>query len=199
MKTGIVSLFCGICLILTSCSLPYTIPTHEMAGPDQRAGRLLSIRVERWDAVRFSGLLGLRVSTAGLYYVLLDATGVKLLEVEVAADGSHDLLRASGPLQNSDFAAFLSQALARIYLQEPDQMPCAGSWFYQICREESEDSGWRKYGQAGPFRVWQVSPSQAGQAGRTSPNSSGADAEAVVYRQPWLGVSISLRRAVSGR
>lgn len=166
----------------------------DMAVSDNGGGRLLSIRVERWDTVRFSGLLGLRENAAGLYYVLLDATGVKLLEVAVARDGRHNLLRVSGPLKKSDLAPFLSEALARIYLQEPDDMPCDGSWFYRLCREESGDRGWHKYGQAGPFTVWQVSASRAGGAGGTA----GKGDEALVYRQPWLGVSISLQRADSG-
>jgi len=188
VKTACWSLLCWICFLLTSCGLPRTAATPEMTGPDQQGGRLLNIRVERWDTLRFSGLLGLRENAAGLYYVLLDATGVKLLEVEVARDGRHNLLRVSGPLQKTDFAPFLSEALARIYLQEPDEMPCGGSWFYRLCREESEDNGWRKYGQAGPFKVWQV----------TAAGIAGEGDEAVVYRQPWLGVSISLKRADFG-
>jgi hypothetical protein len=81
-------------------------------------------------------------------------------------------------LKDTDFAPFLSEALARIYLQEVDGIGCIGSWLYQVCRKESEDKGWLKYGQAGPFKVWQI--------------STGADAEAVVYRQPWLGLRIYL-------
>jgi hypothetical protein len=154
-----------------------------LGGQDKGGGRLLSIRIERWDTVRFSGLLGLRETAEGLYYVLLDATGVKLLEVEVAGDGSDTLLRLDGPLKKTDFAPFLSEALLRIYLQEPVGRPCSGSWVYQVCREDGEDNGWRKIGQVGPFKVWQVSASRV---------PSGADGETVIYRQPWLGVRIFL-------
>jgi hypothetical protein len=186
MKIGLLSLYCCIGLILTSCTLPHALLTPKMADKDKGAGRLLSIRVERWDTLRFSGLLGLREDVGGLHYVLLDATGVKLLEVEVAGDGSHNLLRVSGPLMKTDFAPFLSEALARIYLQLPTGIPCTGSWLYQVCREEMEDKGWNMYGQAGPFKVWLVS------ARRVNLNSSGVDAESLVYRQPWLGVQIYL-------
>jgi hypothetical protein len=158
--------------------LPHTVAKPDLVGKEQRAGRLLRIRVERWDTVRFSGLLGLQKNAAGLQYVVLDATGVKLLEVAVAGDGSDKVLRLSGVLKDTDFAPFLSEALARIYLQEVDGIGCIGSWFYQVCREESEDKGWVKFGQAGPFKVWQM--------------STGAEAEAVVYRQPWLGLRIYL-------
>jgi hypothetical protein len=186
MKSGILCFYCCFCLVLTSCGLPRTTSTPALTDQGKGTGRLLNIRVERWDTVRFSGLLGLRETAEGLYYVLLDATGVKLLEVEVAGDGSHKLLRVSGPLKKTDFAPFLSEALVRIYLQEPDEKSCVVSWLYQVCREEGEDKGWDKYGQAGPFKVWQVS------ASRASRDSSGADGEAVVYRQPWLGIGIFL-------
>jgi hypothetical protein len=189
MKAAILLICCSIGFILCSCTLPPTVTRPEaVPSSDKGAGRLLHLRVERWDTVRFSGLLGLREKAAGLDYVLLDATGVKLLEGEVAVDGSHNLLRVSGPLQKSDFAPFLAEALARIYLQEPDHLPCAGSWLYQLCREEGAENGRRKYGQAGPFTVWQVSIPVAG-----------AEVEPVVYHQPWLGVRIMLEPVAAGK
>ncbi len=197
MKAAMFTICCGIGLVLCSCTLPPTATRPEsLSGSDGGAGRLLHLRVERWDKPRFSGLLGWREKPAGLYYVLLDATGVKLLEAEVAVDGSHKLLRVGGPLQKSDFAPFLSKALARIYLQEPDHLPCSGSWLYQLCREESAENGWRKYGQAGPFTVWQVSTGQVSQASLTA---TGSEVEAVVYHQPWLGVRIILEPAAFGK
>jgi len=187
MKSGFFYFCWCICLVLTSCSLPHTAPTPDIdGGKEKRGGRLLSIRVERWDTLRFSGLLGLRKNATGLEYVLLDATGAKLLMVEVAGDGSQNLLRVSGPLKKSDFAPFLSEALARIYLQVPTGISCVSSWLYQVCREESEDKGWSKYGKVGPFKLWRI---LAGPAGLNSP---GADAASLVYHQPWLGVRIYL-------
>ena len=88
-------------------------------------------------------------------------------------------------LKDTDFAPFLSEALARIYLQEADGVGCIGSWLYQVCREDSEDKGWVKYGQAGPFKVWRM--------------STGPDPEAVLYHQPWLGLRIYLEPAKLSR
>lgn len=184
MKTGLLLLYGCLGLLLASCGTRQVVPL-DMAGKDTGTGRLLNISVQRWDTVRFSGLLGLRVNAAGLQYVLLDASGAKLLDVAVAGDGDHDLLRVSGPMKNTDFAPFLSEALARIYLQKPAGMGCEGSWFSKICREESEDYSLSTSGQAGPFTVWQSTS-------RTRRGGSGADADAVVYRQPWLGVRIYL-------
>lgn len=191
MKIAVLS--CCICLLLTSCGLSPAVSTIDTIDRDQPAGiggRLLNIRIERWGTVRFSGLLGLKELAGGVYYVLLDATGIKLLEVEVARDGGHKVLQVSGPVKKTELAPFLSEALARIYLQEPGpgQEPCVGSWFYRLCRAESKDQSWGKYGQAGPFKVWQVSG-----------HSPGNDEATVVYRQPWLGVSITLLRMAQGK
>ena len=183
-------LCCYVCCVLAGCSVTQVIPTLDGDSKDNRNGQLLNIRVERWHTLRFSGLLGLREDSAGLYYVLLDATGVKLLEAELARDVDHNLLRVSGALKESEFAPFLSEALARIYFVEPTELPCSGSWFYTVCRETITDGGWRKYGQAGPFTVWQISAER---------KDGAEDDDSVVYRHPWLGVSISLKPIASGK
>lgn len=185
MKISFLYLYCCLCLILSSCSLPHSVAKPDLEEGEQRAGQLLRIRVERWETVRFSGLLGLQKNAAGLQYVVLDATGVKLLEVAVAGDGSDKLLRLNGVLKDTDFAPFLSEALARIYLQKADGMGCIGSWLYQVCREESEGNGWLKYGQVGPFKVWRM--------------STGPEPEVVLYHQPWLGLRIYLEPAKLSR
>ncbi len=183
-------LLCCTLPFLLSCSLPRTVFTSGDPGED-RPGRLLNIRIERWDRLRFSGLLGVRETASGLDYVLLDATGVKLLQAEVAGDGSFKMLQESGPLRESGLPPFLAEALARIYLQEPDRLPCAGSWFYRLCREAGEDGSAVKYGQAGPFIVWRIT----GESGE----SAGTGETAVVYHQPWLGVKVKLIRMETGR
>ena len=189
MKMGFFFWQCCLCLLLAACSLPYVVSSPDPAGPgkDEKVGRLLSIRVQRWDTERFSGLLGLRQGEAGLYYVLLDATGVKLLEAEVAVDGSHNLLRVTGPMKNTEFAPFLSEALARIYLQEPTLSPCGGGWWLSLCREmDATGKGTRKYAQVGPLPFWQVSVNGGEETGSVA---------TIVYRQPWLGVAVFLEPA----
>ena len=177
---------CWACLLFTACSLPKEVTAPDMAGKDQGpSGRMLNIRIERWEKLRFSGLLGIRETPGGLDYVLLDATGIKLLQAEVAGDGSFTLKQESGPLHKSGLAPFLSEALARIYLQEPVRLPCTGSWFYRLCREADEDGSSVKYGQAGPFTVWRIT-GPAGDAG-------------AMYHQPWLGVKVKLERLESGK
>ncbi len=183
MKNGFFS-FC-LCLLLGACSVPYAVLEKDPAAGSRSTARLLNIRIERWDEVRFSGLLALRKQGAGLYYALLDATGVKLLEVEVAGDGGYHLLHAKGTLKESGLDGFLAEVLERIYLLEPVTLPCAGSWLYEFCRQEDADGkGWKKYGQAGPLQIWQVTAADA--PGHVPGN------EAMIYRQPWLGIRLYL-------
>ncbi len=181
MRQGLV--FCFICLVLTGCSLPLRVSVDSPDANGKSPARLLNIRIERWGEMRFSGLLALRQGRQGLYYALLDATGVKLLEVAVAGDGRHRLLHAKGALQDSGLDGFLAEVLTRTYLQEPAILPCAGSWWYKLCREENASGkGWMKYGQAGPLQIWQVEADRGQEPGDV----------AVVYRQPWLGMRIFL-------
>lgn len=186
MRTFI--LLCCSLPFLLSCSLPRSVFAPGDPGED-RPGRLMSIRIERWDTLRFSGLLGVRETASGLDYVLLDATGVKLLQAEVAGDGGYRMLQESGPLHRSRLPQFLAEALARIYLQEPDRLPCTGSWLYRLCREAGEGDFSVKSGHAGPFTVWRSTGHDPVRPGD----------EAVVYHQPWVGVKVKLARMETGR
>lgn len=177
---------CWLCVLLAGCSLPKEVASPELAVREAAPGRMLNIRIERWDTLRFAGLLGLRQTAGGLDYILLDATGVKLLQAEVAGDGSFTLKQESGPLHKTGLAPFLSEALARIYLQEPVRPPCAGSWWYRLCRQEDERGARVKYGQAWPFTVWRVT------------GGDGQGEAAVTYQQPWLGVKVKLEPLPGG-
>ena len=87
MQAGRMFLYCCLGLLLSSCGAPNVEPPH-IEGKDPGVSRLLNIRVERWDTVRFAGLLGLRVNASGLQYVLLDATGAKLLDLLAGGNSS---------------------------------------------------------------------------------------------------------------
>lgn len=179
MKNGFLSIC--LCLLLGACSVPYAVLIKDPAAGSQSTAQLLNIRIERWGEMRFSGLLALRKQGPGLYYALLDATGVKLLEVSVAGDGEYQLLHAKGALKESGLDGFLAEVLARIYLREPATLPCVGSWLYEFCRRDDPDGkGWQKFGQAGPLQIWQVKTA-------VDPGN-----EAMIYRQPWLGIRLYL-------
>lgn len=144
--------------------------------------QLMNIRIERWGTTRFSGLIGLQQRDNGIYYVLLDATGVKLMEALVKEDGNHQLIRAHGSLKDTQLSEFLSESLQKIYLIEPEVLPCSRTVFLRFCMEKSEDNRWHKYAQFGPFRLWSVSYYE--DHNTKWPVSS--------FSQPWIGVNVIL-------
>jgi len=174
---------CLFCLVIAGCSLPSGTFVAPRLENDTSSARLMNIRIERWGEMRFSGLLALRRDGPGLYYALLDATGVKLLEAVTADDSGYRLIHGKGALRESGLGEFLAEVLTRIYLQEPAVQPCSGSWLYQVCRDEEAAGAWQKYGQAGFFEVWRA---------KSAPDQQSATG-AVIYRQPWLGIRLVLQ------
>ncbi len=168
---------------LSSCSFTGNVYNGLGISKVDRAARLYTIRIEQWGELRFSGILALQQRQEGLYYVMLDATGVKLIEAEVGLTGDHRLIRANGPLESSQLPHYLSTSLKRIYLLDPQDSPCSRNVLLWFCKELSGEKGWKKYVQAGPFTVWRVEKNE-----RDEDKS-----EIIVYSQPWLGVRIVLK------
>ncbi len=168
--------------ILSSCSLTGSEYNNPNILKAEKEAGLYNIRIERWGKIRFSGILALQQRKEGLSYVLLDATGVTLIEAEVSLSGDHRLIRANGSLKISQLPHYLSTSLKRIYLLDPLQSPCDRTLFFSFCKEPSGAQEWQKYVQAGPFTVWKVEKSER----------DGGKEETTVYSQPWLGVRIAL-------
>ena len=173
----------GCCMLLSSCSLPDY--SHRSMGEieQQSAGHLYNIRIERWGSVRFSGLLVVKKRQTGLYYAMLDPSGVKLVEAEVDASGEHRLLHAKMGIKDTQLPKYLSTSLQRISLLEPAQLPCSSTFLLKFCRERSDgdNGGLLKYLQAGPITIWEVETGNQGDRGAIT-----------LYSQPWLGVRIYL-------
>lgn len=167
----------------TACSLPVkhnkTMEVKTITGESQ----LMNIRIMRWGVTRFSGLIALQERGNAIYYVLLDATGVKLVEALVRKDGNHELIHAHGALKDTHLPKFLSESLQKIYLLEPDTLPCSRTLLLWFCKKKSENNQWHKYVQAGPFSLWSVDFS-AEKHDTKWPASS--------FSQPWIGVNIIL-------
>jgi len=170
------------CILFSSCSFTGSEYNNPNILKAEKEAGLYNIRIERWGKIRFSGILALQQRKEGLYYVLLDATGVTLIEAEVSPSGDHRLIRANGSLKTSQLPHYLSTSLKKIYLLDPLQSPCDRTLFLWFCKEPSGAQGWQKYVQAGPFTVWKVEKSER----------DGGKEETTVYSQPWLGVRIAL-------
>jgi hypothetical protein len=168
-----------LCLLLSACSLPVqtgsNLPMLKAASPS----RLLQIQITSWGTPRYTGLLGLQFHDSGLTYMLLDATGIKLLESQVSQDGDSTITQAAGKLRESGLPEFLSSSLRKIYLIMPATEPCADTLLLHFCAEMTNGRLVRKHAAAGPFTLWEAS-------------YDGADSPAVSFSEPWFGVSITL-------
>lgn len=175
-----------LCFMCTACSLK--VKHNKMMEVETRTGesQLMNIRIERWGTTRFSGLIAMQERGNAIYYVLLDATGVKLMEALVKEDGNHELVRAHGALKDTRLPEFLSESLQKIYLIEPDTLPCSRTLLLSLCKEKSEDNQWHKYAQAGPFSLWLVDYYAENHSTKWPASS---------FSQPWTGVNVILTQS----
>ncbi len=105
---------------------------------------------------RFTGLLGISANNHGLHYILLDATGITLLEARIDTRGNVQSKRVFGPLQKSRLPGFLAGALKRIFLEQPTPLPCEKQLLSTFCEERFTPESGRKWRQTGPFTWWSV-------------------------------------------
>lgn len=180
-QSSILLVLFGVCT-LAACAPPSSTLRLSPEQAGKAEGRLFNLRIERWGEIRFSGLLALQQGGGEVHYALLDASGVKLLQARVDAAGESQALHAKGALKDSSLAPFLGEALARIFLQEPKEGPCAGWWWHRLCRQDEA----MKSGYFGPLLLW-----------RAEVPGASVGMETISYHQPWLGVGLVLRPVLS--
>ena len=169
-------------LVFSACCLP--VHTGDSSSINQTGpSHLMQIHIESWGTSRFTGLLGLQFHDRGLTYMLLDATGITLLESQVTQDGDFTVIRAAGKLGESGLPDFLASSLRKIYLIKPATVPCADTLLLRFCEEKMENNRFRKYASTGPFTLWKA------EFDSTGPTT---DWPAVTFSEPWFGVSLTL-------
>lgn len=143
------------CILLGGCALPTSRLDNSFPANIQSEA-LLRLTIERFGKERFSGLLLLRLEPGGINYVLLDASGIKLLEARVDAFGGSEIIRALGPLKEHRLPGLLAQALSRIYGFQPAGQPCGRNLFMTLCLEQTADKVLVKKAAIGGMVLWTV-------------------------------------------
>lgn len=166
-------------ILLASCSFPVTKTVNVLQSFPDDSPQLNRIVINSFGTERFSGLLGLKKQDNGLYYVLLDATGIKLLEAEVNNDGKYIIKNGLKKLIDSSLPTILALSLWRIYIVEPIELPCSTHFFQKLCREQGSHDTWIKYSTKGPFTHWSIFFKE------------GVDPY-ITLSQPWIGLQITL-------
>jgi hypothetical protein len=169
----------AIALLVTSCSFPVTKTINVLQSIPYGSPQLKKIVIHSFGTERFSGLLGLMKQEGGIYYILLDATGIKLLEAEVKNNGEYIIKNGLKKLTNTSLPEILAQTLRRIYIVEPAELPCSTHFFQKLCRKQLSRDTWIKYSDKGPFTHWSVY------------SDGGAD-PLITLSQPWIGLQITL-------
>lgn len=175
-------LFFCCALLMGGCTLPLQ-PTGLEIQPAK--AQLYHIRLSRWSEPRFSGLLALRPGQDGFSYALLDATGVTLLSARVSESGRHQLLKAYGPFEESSLPGLLSQALFRVLVAQPVELPCSRRFLLRFCYER-HGGAWRKKASLGLATMWQVEYDRK-------------EWQEARYASPWTGFGLALQTLPEGR
>lgn len=111
---------------------------------------LWTLALRRGGEPLYTGLLLLSRSEAGAGMVLLDPTGIKLLEGQVSEAGQVTGVKALRPVADRGLPDFLGQVVQRLFLRAPPppSATCRPEGFGQLCQ------GLDRYGQLVRFRRW---------------------------------------------
>lgn len=170
------------CLFVTSCCLPISSDNGLDQEIIEDKAKIYNIVIKRWDKLEYSGLLAVKKSHEGLHYILLDPTGVKLLESEIQVQTSESETVAGGVLAHSKLRNFLDTVLQRVYLTYPHKLPCDWNGVLQFCYRKQNRTDWTKITKVWPFVYWEA----------LKEVNRGDSQIIFVYNQPWLGVDITL-------
>lgn len=173
-----------LALLLGGCSMNKVVPRHDLTPQKESSNLLTNIRIERWGEQKYSGLLALEKKGRGIHFILLDGTGVKLLEGEVDEQLRYEIRYARGNFKESQLPEFLSVSLARTFLQEPETLPCSGVGFSRLCKEQLGQLQWQRKLITGVIPRWRA-------VENFDLDGKWQSAE---YTQPWLGVTMRFSR-----
>lgn len=160
------------------------VPRQDLSLTGDSGALLTNMRIERWGDSKYSGLLAIKQNCHGMHFVLLDATGVKLLEGDVDEQLSYTIQYARGNFSDSHLPKFLAVSVGRTFLQEPETLPCSGTGFSRLCKEQTGQLQWQRKLTTGLVTRWHVLDNFDSE-GRW---------QSAEYAQPWLGVLISFSR-----
>lgn len=145
-----------LAVLLSGCATRLSPPPAglELLPPEPT---LWKLSLARGESTRYSGLLLLSRSEPGVHLVLLDATGIKLLEERVTESGEVVGIKALRPVADRGLPAFLGRSIHRLFLTE---LPAPG----ETCRTQATgelclglDPAGRlvKIRRWGPFVLWE--------------------------------------------
>ncbi|MDT8335498.1 MAG: hypothetical protein RQ753_07355 [Desulfurivibrionaceae bacterium] len=132
-------------------------PYPAVGGLFSDGQNLWEIRIDRGGSQLFAGLLALDLKGDALEAVLLDGTGIKLLEERVSASEGVENVAVLPAVRNKRLAPFLAEGLHRVFLAggEGGEV-CRHDGLFKLCFGEESRGHLVKLKRLGPFVLWSV-------------------------------------------
>ncbi len=114
------------------------------------------LTLEQWGIERFTGLLAVRTLGPDFHLVLLDATGIKLLETIKSNGSDIRVVAAVKAARDRGLPEYLAKSTSRIFETMSDDVNCSTHGFIRICKKKPALDMERKEACFGPFVIWSV-------------------------------------------
>ncbi len=141
--------------LLVGCAASLTpAPTNPALLPAEPT--LWKLALRRGGEPRYTGLLLLSRAEEGIGMVLLDPTGIKLLEGRVKESGAVAEVKALQPVADRGLPDFLGGVVQRLFLLAPPPVgePCRPEGFGKLCQGLDESGRLVRIKSWGPFVLW---------------------------------------------
>ncbi|NTV15348.1 MAG: hypothetical protein HGA96_15695 [Desulfobulbaceae bacterium] len=148
------ALFLGAALLAGCAATLRPAPGEQTQLP--AAPTLWKLALRRGGEPLYTGLLLLNRDEQGTGMVLLDATGIKLLEGRLTASGELSGVKALRPVADRGLPDFLGRAVQRLFLLAPPPLgeTCRPEGWGQLCQGLDESGRLVRIRRWGSFRLW---------------------------------------------
>lgn len=143
-----------LCQVYGCANVLQPYPQAAELFPDGQS--LWQIRLGRGESQLFTGLLALDKEQDQLTAILLDSTGIKLMEESILATGKIEVITLLPAVRNKRLAPFLGKGLFRLFFSTTDfkDEPCQRNGLFKLCFGVNDDGQLIKSRNMGPFVLW---------------------------------------------
>ncbi len=150
-----VALSLFIAIFISGCSVA-TAPLSTAQYSLRPEESLWKLTIEQWGSEQFSGLLAVRTLGPDFHLVLLDVTGIKLLETTMSNGSDVKVVSAVKAVRNRNLPEYLSISTLRIFDTMSEDIHCFRHGLIKTCKKKPALDVERKEARFGPFLLWSV-------------------------------------------